>query len=38
MDAIGESIQVAGSKAYIRIYERQPDDSYRQINLDLASL
>jgi hypothetical protein len=38
MDAIGESIQVAGSKAYIRVYERQADDSYKQINLDLASL
>jgi hypothetical protein len=38
MDAISESIQVAGSKAYIRIYERQDDDSYKQINLDLASL
>jgi len=38
MDAIGESIQVAGSKAYIRIYERQEDDSYKLINLDLASL
>jgi len=38
MDAISESIQVAGSKAYIRVYERQADDSYKQINLDLASL
>lgn len=38
MDAISESIQVAGSKSYIRIYERQADDSYKQINLDLASL
>jgi len=38
MDAIGESIQVAGSKAYIRIYERQADDSYKLINVDLASL
>ena len=38
MDAISESIQVAGSKAYIRIYERQDDDSYKLINVDLASL
>ena len=38
MDAIGESIQVAGSKAYIRVYERQVDDSYQLINVDLASL
>ena len=38
MEAIGEAIQVAGSKAYLRIYERQADDSYKQINLDLASL
>ena len=38
MDAIGESIQTSGSKAYIRIYKRQADGSYRQINLDLAAL
>lgn len=38
MKAIGEAIQVAGSKAYIRIYKRQDDGSYRQINLDLAAL
>lgn len=38
MEAIGDAIQVAGSKAYLRIYERQADDSYKPINLDLASL
>jgi len=38
MDAIGESVQVAGSRAFIRIYERQEDDSYKLINVDLASL
>lgn len=38
MDAIGESIQVANSRAYIRVYERQEDDNYKLINLDLASL
>lgn len=38
MEAIGEAIQVAGTKAYIRIYERQADDSYKLINVDLASL
>jgi len=38
MDAIGESIQVANSRAYVRVYERQEDDSYKLINLDLASL
>ncbi len=38
MEAISDSLQVAGSKAYIRIYERQADGSYQQINLDLASL
>lgn len=37
MDAISESIQVAGSRAYVRVYERQDDGSYRQIGLDLAS-
>jgi len=38
MEAIGESIQVANSRAYVRVYERQEDDSYKLINLDLASL
>lgn len=37
MTAIGESLQVTGSKAYIRIYERQGDGSYKQISLDVAS-
>lgn len=38
MDAISESIQVSGSKAYIRIYQRQKDGSYKQVNLDMAAL
>ncbi|WP_298437978.1 DUF3164 family protein [Geobacter sp.] len=38
MQAIGEAIQISGSKAYIRVYKRQSDGSYRQINLDLAAL
>lgn len=37
MDAIGESLQVIGTKAYIRIYERVGDsDEYRPLKLDLA--
>lgn len=36
MDAIGESIQIAGSKAYIRVYERQADGGYEQISLDVS--
>lgn len=38
MDAITESIQVANSKEYIRVYEQQPDGTYSPINLDLASI
>jgi len=39
MEAITESIQVSGSKAYIRVYKRVDDtDKYEQINLDLAAL
>jgi len=38
MDAISESVQVAGSRAYIRIYERDDAGGYQLINLDLASL
>lgn len=37
MVAIKDSIQVAGSKAYIRVYERQADDSYKAIALDVAN-
>lgn len=39
MQAIGESIQVAGSKTYFRVYERIGDtDQYRSISLDIAAL
>ena len=38
MDAITESIQVVSSKTYMRFYERQEDESYKQIPLDVASL
>jgi len=38
MDAISESIQVGGSKSYIRIYKRREDGSYQQVNLDMAAL
>lgn len=37
MDAIGESLLTVGSKAYLRIYERQADGSYKQLGMDLAS-
>lgn len=37
MDAISESIQVVGSKRYIRLYERQENGDYRPISLDVAS-
>jgi len=38
MDAIAESVQVAGSRTYVRIYQREKDGSYRHLNLDLASV
>ena len=38
MEAISDSLQVAGSKAYIRIYKRNPQGDYNQINMDLSSL
>ncbi len=37
MKAISESLQVVGSKAYIRIYERQADGSYKPMPLDVAA-
>ena len=39
MQAISESIQVAGSKTYFRVYERIGDtDQYRPISLDIAAV
>ncbi len=39
MTAIGESLQVVGSKEYVRFYERVGDtDQYRPINLDVAAV
>lgn len=39
MTAIGESVQVVGSKQYIRFYERRDDtDQYDPIPLDMAAL
>jgi hypothetical protein len=38
MQAITESIQVSGSKQYLRFYERDENGEYRQIPLDVAAL
>lgn len=38
MDAIGESLQVVGSKEYVRFYERVAEDKYEPISLDLAAV
>ncbi|EBN1281125.1 DUF3164 family protein [Salmonella enterica] len=38
MDAAADAIQVTGTSQYLRIYERQPDGSYKQLSLDLAKL
>ena len=39
MQAIADSVQVAGSKPYIRIYERIGEtDQYRPISLDVAAV
>jgi hypothetical protein len=38
MLAITESIQVSGSKQYLRFYERNENGEYRQIPLDVAAL
>jgi len=37
MQAISDSVQVINSKAYVRFYERQPDGSYQQLNLSIAT-
>jgi len=39
MQAVSDSLQVAGSKAYLRVYERRDSDGkYEPIALDLAAL
>lgn len=39
MRAIGEAVQVIGSKSYVRVYERVGDtEEYRAIPLDIASV
>jgi hypothetical protein len=38
MKAITESIQVSGSKQYLRIYERNEQGEYIQVPLDVAAL
>jgi hypothetical protein len=38
MDAISDSLQVVGSKAYVRIYERNADGSYSAVALDMAKV
>lgn len=36
MQAISDSIEVADTKPYLRIYERQADGSYQRVSLDIA--
>lgn len=36
MIAIGEALQVTGSKSYVRIYERDANGEYKAISLDVA--
>lgn len=39
MKAIGEAVQVIGSKSYVRVYERIGEtDQYKPISLDIASV
>jgi len=38
MQAIGDAIQVTGTKAYLRVYERNAQGSYTAIPLDMAAL
>ncbi len=38
MQAIADSMQVVGSKTYLRIYERSADGKYSQVALDFAAL
>ena len=38
MEAITESIQVSGSKEYLRVYTREANGEYKQVPLDVSAL
>lgn len=38
MQAIGDSLQVTDTKAYVRVYERDENGRYNAISLDMAAL
>ncbi len=38
MQAIGDSIQITGTKPYVRVYERNDKGAYTAIPLDMAAL
>lgn len=38
MEAISESIQITGSKEYVRVYKRDEVGKYQLVNLDLAAI
>ena len=38
MQAFGDSIQVTGTKPYVRVYERKENGSYTAIQLDMAAV
>ncbi|EHR6781274.1 DUF3164 family protein [Vibrio parahaemolyticus] len=38
MEAIADSVQVTGTSAYLRIYERQENGQYKQFPLDISKL
>ncbi len=38
MQAIGDSIQVTGTKSYVRVYQRQDSGAYTVIPLDMAAV
>ena len=38
MDAISDSLQVSGTVAYVRAYERDANGRYQALSLDMAAL
>lgn len=38
MQAIGEALQIVGSKTYLRLYERDKNGHYQPISLDIAAV
>lgn len=38
MDAIGDAVQIVGTRSYVRFHKRGPDGNYQSLSLDIAGV